>query len=70
MGVTCLINLTELNVSNNQLLSLDGLSTLQRLHLLDVSSNLISSVTEVAKLNMNGALRSLTLKANPIAGKR
>ena len=38
--------------------------------MLDASSNLISSVTEVSRLNVNIALRSLNLKGNPIANKR
>ena len=70
LGIACLVNLEELNISNNQLLSLDGLQSLAKLRVLDASSNLISSVTEVARLNMNINLRSLHLKGNPIANKR
>ena len=68
--MTALVNLVELNVSNNQLLSLDGLKGLSKLRVLDAGSNLISSVTEVARLNQNVALECLTLKGNPIANKR
>ena len=37
---------------------------------LDAGYNLVGSVTEVAKLAMNGALRELILEGNPIANKR
>ena len=70
VGVSLLINLTELNLSNNSLKSLDGLEALMKLVKLDVSKNMISSVTEVAKLGVNMELKELSLKENPVANRR
>ena len=69
IGVSMLVNLTELNLANNRLMALDGLETLQMLLILDVSSNLISSVIEVCKLEKNKALVHLKLAGNPITNK-
>ena len=70
VGVSLLVNLTELNLSNNRIIVLDGLESLAALAKLDVSKNLISSVTEVAKLGVNKELKQLSLAGNPIANRR
>ena len=57
VGISFLVNLTELNLSNNRIIVLDGLESLSALAKLDVSKNLISSVTEVAKLGVNKELK-------------
>ena len=57
VGISFLVNLTELNLSNNRIIVLDGLESLAALAKLDVSKNLISSVTEVAKLGVNKELK-------------
>jgi Leucine-rich repeat (LRR) protein len=63
------VNLVELNLSGNRLSALDGLDTLQALVSLDVSRNLIASVSEVAKLSRNKSLATLSLEGNPLANK-
>ena len=70
VGISFLVNLTELNLSNNRIIVLDGLESLSALAKLDVSKNLVSSVTEVAKLGVNKELKGLTLAGNPIANRR
>ena len=70
VGLSLLVNLTELNLSNNRLFTLEGLEKLTKLAKLDVSQNMISSVTEVAKLGINMELRELTLQGNPISNRR
>ena len=69
-GVNQLVNLVDLNVSSNCLVSLDGLQSLTKLQRIDLSYNMISSATEVAKLGLNPNLRELSLKGNPIANRR
>lgn len=69
MGVSLLINLVELNLSGNRLITLDGLDMLQSLLVLDLSNNQIGSISEVYKLQKNRSLKVLILTGNPIAGK-
>jgi Leucine-rich repeat (LRR) protein len=69
MGVSLLINLVELNLSGNRLITLDGLDTLQALLVLDLSNNQIASITEVYKLQKNKQLTVLMLAGNPISSK-
>ena len=61
VGIHLLVNLTELNLSNNSLIALDGLESLSKLVKLDISKNMIASVTEVAKLGVNMELKELSL---------
>ena len=68
-GVNVLIKLVSLDISKNKILSLDGLSELKLLERLDISVNIISSVSEVNKLKQNPTLRFLSLAENPIANK-
>jgi Leucine-rich repeat (LRR) protein len=68
-GLTLLVNLVSLDVSNNKIMTLDGLQALRLLQRFDITNNLIGSVIEVNKLKCNGALRFLTLGGNPIAQK-
>ena len=70
VGIHLLVNLTELNLSNNSLITLDGLESLTKLVKLDISKNSIASVTEVAKLGINMELSELSLQGNPIANRR
>ena len=69
VGVSLLVNLTELNLSGNRISALDGLESLQALVTLDMSHNLVSSISEVAKLAKNKSLTVLILEGNPLANK-
>lgn len=69
-GVSALRHLVSLDVSQNQISTLDGLRTLSALESLNLEGNLIRSVQEVAKLSTCAALRRLVLQGNPIAEKR
>jgi hypothetical protein len=56
-------NLTELDLSNNKIINIDGLSAFQYLKYLDLSRNLISDLSALEKLV---ALENLDLRCNPI----
>ena len=64
-----MINLVSLNISNNQILSFDGMHTLLNLEVLIASNNKISSAVQVHKLSSNQKLRELSLQGNPISNK-
>ena len=68
-GLTLLVNLVSLDVSNKKIMTLDGLTTLKLLQRLDISNSLIGSVIEINKLKCNVAIRFLSLAGNQIAQK-
>ena len=70
IGVSALINLVHLDLSNNRLVALGGLERLVKLEHLNLSGNLVSSVLELPKLRVNIALVQLHMTGNPIAMKR
>jgi len=70
VGLAYSLNLKELYLSNNHLTSLEGLSNLRDLVVLDVGFNQISELREVVKLKANTNLRELILLGNPLAYKK
>ena len=60
-------NLTYLNLARNSLSSTEGLDKLYSLEVLDISGNLISSYSEVARLGALPCLEGLSLRDNPIS---
>lgn len=67
--MSLLVNLVELNIAGNRIAALDGFETLKALVTLDLSNNLVASISEVFKLHKNQSLTVLVLAGNPIANK-
>ncbi|KAG2843404.1 hypothetical protein PC112_g2636 [Phytophthora cactorum] len=59
-------SITALYLSQNNLLSLEGIDQFSAVRLLSVGGNLISSDKEVARLNELAQLRNLNLMGNPL----
>jgi hypothetical protein len=61
------LNITNLNVANNQIQILEGLDKLQQLEKVDISGNIIDNFVEIRYLNRLPNLLSVNLTENPIA---
>uniref|UniRef100_A0A8C4QK86 Uncharacterized protein n=1 Tax=Eptatretus burgeri TaxID=7764 RepID=A0A8C4QK86_EPTBU len=61
-----LLRLQELDVSNNQICSLQGLEGLQFLHIINLESNCVADQQETRHLQALSLLRNLDIRTNPI----
>ena len=69
-GLGACTRLRKLNMRANRIGKIDDLGSLKNLHTLDLGDNLLERFDHVRCLGLNAALRSLTLRGNPVAAAR